>query len=172
MKKTPTPTPVPFFFSAWLLLVVIAWLAVSPAQAQVQAPNFAWARQAQGQTPDGDLDMGRSVALDSQGNSYVTGIFRGSLLFGSTQLTSLGDHDVFIAKYDPSGNVLWAKRAGSPDFEYGYDIAVDAAGNCYITGAFSGTADFDNITLISTNPLDPDIYLAKFDTNGNAVWAK
>lgn len=61
-------------------------------------------QQAGGTEPD----AASRIEVDANGNSYITGIFRGTAHFGDISLTSRGNTDVFIAKYDAAGNVLWA----------------------------------------------------------------
>ena len=73
--------------------------------------NLVWAKAATGSFSV----SGFAVATDNSGNIFVTGSFGhhnfgGNVTFGTTTLTSVGGGDVFVAKYDPSGNVLWAKR--------------------------------------------------------------
>ncbi len=131
------------------------------------AGNFQWAKRA-GSSGE---DYGRNIAVDGTGNSYITGTFRNQAGFGSTTLTSSGDEDIFIARYDASGNVLWAKRAGGTNKDAGIGIALDGIGNSYITGEFQGGANFGSTTLTSTSTL-PDIFIAKYDASGNVLWAK
>ena len=74
---------------------------------------LVWAKRAGGTSSDG----GRGIATDGAGNSYVSGRFSGTATFGlgeanQTTLTSAGGPDIFVAKYDPSGALIWAKRAG------------------------------------------------------------
>ena len=110
------------------------------------------------------------IAVDASGNSYVTGYFADSATFGSTTLTSNGVSDIFVAKLDSSGNWLWAKNAGySGCGTSGNGIAVDASGNIYVTGDFSGSATFGSITLTSNG--DSDIFIAKLDSSGNWLGA-
>jgi len=136
--------------------------------------NYLWAKRI-GST---DNDRGYSIATDAGGNVYITGDFRGTADFdpgaGTVNLTSAGYLDIFFAKYDNNGNYLWAKRIGSTDYDTGYSIATDVGGNVYITGNFSGTADFDpgaGIANITSAGLG-DIFFAKYNTNGNYIWAK
>ena len=124
------------------------------------------------------LDQGRSVAVDGAGNVYTTGFFNGTADFdpnaGVSNLTSAGSVDIFVSKLDARGNLLWAKGIGGISSDFGYGIAVDATGNVYTTGYFTGTVDFDpnagvsNLTAVSGN----DIFVSKLDATGNLVWAK
>ncbi len=146
--------------------------------------NFVWAR-AMGGTADED---GFSIAVDVFGNVFTTGYFNGTADFdpgaGTYNLTSAGYEDIFISKLDVNGNFLWAKSIGSNDLgvgisDEGYSIAVDGTGNVYATGVFHGTVDFDpgpgvvNLSIPSGScPSCAQMFVAKFDTNGNLVWAK
>ena len=128
--------------------------------------NWLWAKKAGGS----QADYGYSIAVDANGNSYVTGYFQGSATFGSTNLTSSGGTDLFVTKLDSSGNWLWAKKAGGTNIDYGYGIAVDASGNSYVTGSFDTSATFGSTTLTSYG--STDIFVAKLDSSGNWLWAK
>ncbi|MEM9023135.1 MAG: SBBP repeat-containing protein, partial [Bacteroidota bacterium] len=114
-------------------------------------------------------DFGEGIALDDQGNSYVTGYYDGTLVLDSVVLTTAGVDDIFLAKYDPSGNVIWAVSAGGAGFDAGRGIAVDDSGNVYISGYIFGTAMFDSIAVTSAG--DFDAFLAKYDSDGNIMWA-
>jgi hypothetical protein len=115
------------------------------------------------------IDQGSSIAVDNQGNQYVTGIFIGEVHFGATTLTTSGSYDIFIAKRDPDGNWVWAKRAGGAGYDIGWNIAVDNAANVYIMGDFRYTSNFGDTSLTSNG--ETDIYIAKLDTDGNWLWA-
>ena len=151
MKKT-------FLIVLLLLSCVFIFAQLNP---------WLWATKAGGM--GGDLCQG--IAVDASGNSYVTGGFEGTAIFGSTTLESGGSQDIFVAKLDNRGNWLWAKKAGGTDSDYGYGIAVDASGNSYVTGYFySATATFGSTTL--TNNGFANIFIAKLDSSGNWLWAK
>ena len=62
----------------------------------------------------------------------MTGAFYDTASFGSMNVTSAGNTDVFVAKLDASGTFLWAESAGATSYDSGLDIAVDGAGNLYI----------------------------------------
>lgn len=130
-----------------------------------QTPEWQWATQAGG-IPH---DIGYSITVDDAGNTYVTGAFQSTAIFGSYSLNSYGSMDIFVAKMDAVGNWLWATQAGSIDPESGNSIVVDDIGNCYVTGYISETATFGQFTLISEG--FDDIFVAKIDTFGNWLWA-
>jgi len=123
--------------------------------------NFLWVEQAGGT----DGPFGGAIATDGSGNSIVTGWFRGTATFGDTTLTSAGSGDIFIAKYDGEGNFLWVEQAGGTDSDLGLAIATDGSGNSIVTGDFSGTATFGDITLSSAG--SEDIFIAEYDGDGN-----
>ncbi len=123
-------------------------------------------------------DYGNGIVVDSIGNVYTTGYFKGTADFdpgaGTANLTSAGDNDIFVSKLDSSGNFIWAKSMGGTGIDAGCGIAVDLSGNVYTTGYFNGTADFDP----GRRHIQPDQcgvrrYLRlQVDGNGGYVWAK
>ena len=128
--------------------------------------NVLWVRQSGGSM----ADLGYGIAVDLSGNVYVTGFFQDMATFDSTSLASVGGYDIFIAKYDTDGNVLWVRQSGSSINDYGQSIAADSSGNVYITGFFQDTATFDSTSLTSIG--ESDIFIAKYDTDGNVVWVR
>jgi len=119
-------------------------------------------------------DVTHAVSADANGNVFVTGSFYDSqIVFGSTTLINAGWHDVFIAKYDANGNVLWAKSAGGASDEEGTSVSADANGNVFVTGGFSGsTIKFGSITLTNSEAGAGDIFIVKYNAAGNVLWAK
>ena len=127
----------------------------------------------------GSSGTGFATATDGSGNVFVTGNFSGTADFDpgneTAILTSAGSADIFVAKFDSAGNYLWAKQLGGTNNDFGYDIAIDSAGNVLVTGEFSGTADFDPGASVAnlTSALGYyDAFIVKLDSNGNYVWAK
>lgn len=136
--------------------------------------NFLWAKSIGGS----GIDRGASIATDASGFVYITGSFQGIVDFdpgsGISNLTSIGNSDMFIAKLDDYGNFLWAKAMGGTSGEAVYSIAIDASGNVYVTGFFQGTVDFDpgSGTYNLTSNGARDIFVSKLNTSGNFLWAK
>lgn len=93
---------------------------------------------------------------------------------GTANLTTAGQSDIYISKLDADGNFLWAKRIGGNSWDDGSGISLDATGNIYVTGHFSGTVDFDPGagTANLTSAGNYDIFICKLDAAGNFLWAK
>ncbi|GAB3195427.1 hypothetical protein ABID22_004029 [Pontibacter aydingkolensis] len=128
---------------------------------------------------EGGAKVGYAITADDAGNSYITGYFAGNnTKFGSHSLPSIGNNDIFIVKYDPSGTAVWAKSAGSSGggangHDGGQSIVADASGNLYITGYFSGNAKFGNLPTIDPKSSNQkDAFIAKYNTSGDAIWAR
>ena len=116
------------------------------------------------------------LAVDGAGNSYVTGYFQQGVTFGNTTLAvppTSGDAEVFVAKLDAAGQFVWAVRGNGGD-AYGHGIALDAAGNVYVTGAFSNASCAFGATVL-TNAAAPgrgaEVFVAKLSPSGAWLWA-
>lgn len=116
-------------------------------------------------------DWGNAITVDAAGNSYVTGWFQSTAFFGTNQITSAGHYDIFIAKYNTNGQLVWLKQAGGIDTDIAYGIDLDNYGNLYLGGTFQATATFGSITVSSSNA-SPDIFIARYDTSGNCLWVQ
>jgi len=137
--------------------------------------NFVWAKSGSGN----NNDYGTAISSDAIGNSYVTGRFVSpSVTFGTTTLINAGGvgcNDIFIVKYSPSGNVVWAKREGSNYEDRNNGILADDFGNFYVTGWFYDPTITLGTTVLTNTDItynSPDIYIAKYDGSGNVLWAK
>ncbi|EWM21515.1 hypothetical protein Naga_100317g3 [Nannochloropsis gaditana] len=113
---------------------------------------------------------GSSIAVDTSGNSYVTGFFQGVMIVGVTILTPGSEQNVFVFKLDSGGQVVWAKNFGTIGIPYGQSIAVDLSGNSYTTGPFEETMPVGNTTLTAVGL--QDFFVIKLDSTGSPVWAK
>jgi hypothetical protein len=121
------------------------------------------------------LSYGQGVATDKNGNIYVTGNFQiDSITFGNfTLYNSSPSSDVFVVKYNSSGNVIWAKTAGGTSSDQSTNIAVDKFGNAFVTGSFcSPTMNFGTTTITNSNPPYRETFVAKYDPSGNVLWVK
>lgn len=141
------------------------------------AQSWLWARSGNGSKGLGS-DQGFSVATDKNGNVYVVGYFGSTTItFGTYTLTNPGGYDnSFLVKYDSGGNLLWAKCmegiAGSVYAQLG-NVATDNSGNVLIFGSYDEPGlvfGKDTLTLLNNNG-DNNIFLAKYDANGNLLWA-
>jgi hypothetical protein len=131
------------------------------------AGNIQWVKQAGGM----QSDQGNSICTDASGNIFITGTFQATATFDSYSVTSSGQDDFFIAKYDSSGNALWIKTAGSYDSDKGLGVCIDSAGNCYITGNFRHTISFGGFTITSWYN-SKDLFVVSYSPSGVCRWAK
>jgi hypothetical protein len=132
--------------------------------------NLLWAQSSNGNA----CDTANAVSVDATGNYYVTGSYSSSnFSLGTYTITNATSTEmVFVAKIDPSGNIMWL-RNGVSSFSgksWGNSIAADAAGNCMITGDYSGTLTLGTYTLVASAGTQ-NVFYAKYDTNGNVIWA-
>jgi hypothetical protein len=136
--------------------------------------NFVWARTWGGLYEDSSI----SVAIDGLGNLYVTGRYTETADFdpgaGVDSHTSNGSQDVFLSKFDPDGNFIWARTWGGLGQDDGRAVAIDGSGNVYITGFFYEEADLDPGAGVDDHITHGgfDVFLSKFDPDGNYVWAR
>jgi len=130
--------------------------------------SVLWVRAIGGGGADGPRN---GIAVDPAGNCYVTGFFWDSASFDKIILRSSGSANMFIAKYDSAGNILWARQAMGVGFSAGQAIAVDDLGNAFVTGSFGQASIlFGDIVLTTTR--GSEMFLAKYDSEGNFLWAR
>ena len=147
-----------------VITVAVCLLCIS---LQAQTASYDWLKSLSGSNDD----VARGVCLDSLSNAYITGSFSGTTTIGGQTLTSNGATDIFIAKLNANGNLVSAKSFGSVSLDYAFDIDCEAGGNFFITGGFRQTMTLmPNTTITSTGGLD--LFTAKFNTNGDCLWAK
>ena len=137
---------------------IVSLLVISAAAAGVSAETpypIAWIRQLGTSSGDGSY----SVAVDGEGNAFISGYTGGDLAGPNAG----GESDAFLAKYDSGGILLWARQRGTSDRDGSYSVAVDAEGNAFISGSTYGD-------LGGANAGESDAFLAKYDSGGNLLW--
>ena len=123
-------------------------------------------------------DLGTSVCNDQSGNVYVSGAFNSiTMTLGTTTLVNsngtVNSGDVFIAKYSPSGALLWAQSAGGNYYDEAMGVALDQNGNILVTGYFFGPSfSIGTVTLTNvTNTTTSNFFVAKYSSTGSFLWA-
>lgn len=141
--------------------------------------NFIWAKALQGSSGGGWVSNGDShITVDNVGNIYVVGTFSDTTDFDpgtAIHTLSPAGMDLFILKLTASGDFAWAKQIAGKNSLRHARIALGNKDDFYITGTFFDTADFDpgpgQYTLIT--PIHGENgFIAKFNVNGNFLWAK
>lgn len=141
--------------------------------------KFKWAIQPGGTTLSKNYGLKRPIAIDNNGNVILAFRFSGSVDFDpgleQTILTSKGSEDIFIQKIDSLGKLVWVKQIGGINADEAWGVTTDKSGNIYVTGFFHGTVDFDpgegSYLLNSDDNWVPSPFVAKYDKNGNSIWA-
>lgn len=109
------------------------------------------------------LDDSWGVATDKDGNIFAGGNTKGD--FGGKNVGSAAEYDAWLVKLNQYGTQQWVKQFGSPDYDFLWDVKTDSKGNVYATGWTLGD-------LGGKNAGSYDVWLAKYDSNGNQEWIK
>ncbi len=129
---------------------------------------WLWARRAGG----AGGEEARGVAVDEAGDIHLTGWCSSSPADFGPFLVNPANADLFVAKYDGTGQCLWVRIGGGNSTDQGQAIAVDQAGNSYTTGWISGdTAFFDGVPVVTNGPFE-DVVLASYDPSGALRWVR
>ncbi|MDB5033856.1 MAG: hypothetical protein JWQ98_1097 [Chlorobi bacterium] len=137
--------------------------------------RIIWAKVVAYTTATGSDIFANAIALDAAGNIYIGGRFLTDITIAGVKRESLGSSDMYLIKLNPDGNPIWSRTPGGVGIgSFGQDaitaLALDSAGNCYITGHYNNDAQFDTISLTST--LYYEAFIAKYDSSGKALWAR
>ena len=128
-------------------------------------------------TPENSVNQ---IIVDSLGNYYAIGTFAGTLDFnplGTPYFLAANAGDAFIAKYNTQRELVWAHALGGPSFDFGLQIAFGKNNDLLIGGTYNSTVDFnpspapEDTFFLSEVGVANDIFLARFDTSGNFIWA-
>ncbi len=135
--------------------------------------DFRWARHLGGPSDE----QASEVKLDRKGKVYVLGTFISHIDFNiglaSARLngTTWGVYDVFVAKYDTSGNYFWSNRIAGDDFDYATDMSLDHVGDVYICGFTDGDISFPGIDTTYLFSGGHDAFMGKISSSGNWLWS-
>jgi len=117
-------------------------------------------------------DEPAAIALGAGGRVYVSGRFTGTTRFGALpSFTSAGNYDAFLACFDATtGGALWAQKAGASGNDGATAVAVEASGNPFMAGSFSGTVGFGATSLTSAG--GTDAFVAAYTSAGSVLWSR
>lgn len=139
-----------------------------------QNGQILWAKQFGGM----GSDRGISCKVDNNGDLLVLGYYFGTMVIGTTTLNSVsGSQDVFVAKFNTNGNLIWATSMGGNLIDIPNAMCIDNNNNILLTGSFQGVATFGSNTFTSiTNPQSNlpsyDVFTTKLSSTGNFIWTK
>ena len=134
----------------------------------VNAQGWMWAKHFNGTGSNQPV----SISQDNVGNYYVYGNFKNQVTQDAITLNSYnGSQDIFLAKYNPLGEVQWLKQIGGTGIEIAYSLSFNSDySSFYITGNFNNTFNIEGTYLNTIGGLD--VFMAKFSANGTLDWAK
>lgn len=138
----------------------------------LNAQSWQWAKRFGSSSNSTANDRFYDLVTDNVGNIYACGGYQAGTTFGSIALPDYGGaYDIFIAKYDCQGNLLWVNTAGSSSLDGANALDVDNNGNVYVSGfctaQASGPLYFGDSTITANTS---DFFLAKYDATGNFIW--
>ena len=152
-----------FFILILLVLNVVVFSQVSP--------TWIWAKEAGGNSND----KAYGLDIDSQGNVLMSGNFKTDISFNNITLNSISSSypDFYVAKFDPQGDIIWAKQGNGLREDMAYDVVSDENDNVIVTGIYgmytSYSITIDSVTLLNSG--QGDMFLAKYNSNGDLLWA-
>ncbi len=153
-----------------LCIVLFLLVKFTPAFPQ----NCMWAKSMGGP----GTDVGQSICIDAQGNTYTTGYFQDTVDFdpglGTYILVPDSGSTTFITKLSSTGNHIWSKAFQGESLGTIASINVDGQGNIYLGGHFDMTADFNpGIGVFNQTAIGGiDVFIIKLDSMGNFLWVK
>lgn len=127
--------------------------------------QHVWSRQ----FGDAGTHIVKAVAVDTAGHIYVVGDFASAIDLGEGPLPSTGERDIFVAKLDADGSLIWGNHFGDAADQSAAGIAVGADEGVVITGMFEGVLDFGGNPLASAG--NDDAFVVKLGPSGEHVWS-
>jgi hypothetical protein len=129
--------------------------------------SVGWARQFGGV----NSDIAKTAVALPSGGVVAGGEFFTSTVISGTTLTSAGSKDIVLVKVDAEGNTVWSKRFGGTSSDSLHAMAVDASGNLYMAGQFSGSITFGTTTTLTSSG-SSDGFIVKLDSTGTPLWSR
>ncbi len=127
--------------------------------------NFHWVQRGGGE----DHDVAAAVSIDAtDGSIYAIGDYYIEAEFGDVTLNAVGSSDMYVVKYDQWGDFQWIRSNGGTSVDVATDIGTDYNGNVFVTGYFQGTTVFQSYSATAWDY--NDVFLSKFDADGNCQW--
>ncbi|MES2565907.1 MAG: T9SS type A sorting domain-containing protein [Bacteroidota bacterium] len=117
-------------------------------------------------------DQASTLALDPSGNSFISGYYQGTqLILGATTLNTTFSNNLFVAKHNSAGTVVWAQSIGSNGSLIIGSVCTGTNGNIYVCGTFSGpTLMFGTTTVSLTANTISNLFIGCFSSSGSALW--
>ena len=139
------------------------------------AGKMLWAGNVGGR----DDDDSPEIVAGNDGEVYITGGFHGKINFDAVQSTQAvltstnGSNDVFLAKYDPQGVLVWHRQYGGPKSDWPTALKLSSNGDLMLSGVFTNIARFDAVgdPLTLTSHGKQDAFIARIDPTGATLWA-
>lgn len=129
--------------------------------------NFKWVRKA----GSAGRDEAKSITCDASGNIYITGLYKNGCQFGNQTLYAPnGFFNLFLARYDTNGNLIWVKSGGGNYDDVGWGVTAASNGKIYVAGEFNATATFSGQSIWTSG--SADVLVACYDASGSIQWLK
>ena len=135
-------------------------------QVSLYSQGWLWGTSISGN----DILETEGVGIDFSNNVYLLNELNGTSVVQGTTIASAGDKDIQLSKFDINGVLQWTRGMGGISTDDPKSLFTTPNGNCYLTGSFIGSASFSTILINAQN--NKDAFLAKYDRQGNIVWAK
>ena len=151
-----------------LTKIALFIVVVLPSVFYAQNPSWQWAKIG----GNSGKDSGKDIAIDSQGYIYVLGVYRdANFNIGTFTLVNAGDDDIFLAKYNPNGSVIWVRNISSQGSDFVAQLLIDKNNDVYVSGGFWATTLTIGTTTL-TNSGDFRLFTVKYNANGQVIWVK
>jgi hypothetical protein len=133
--------------------------------------DFIWAKQLSG---DGGHAVGEDIVVDDNGNVYAIGIFNGTVDVDSETITTTGEYDSYVAKYDSNGNLLWVHHIqgfyADPNHDQRVVAVAEDDGRIYVAAVYEGSISFSGGVGSSASQGGQDIAVAAYAGDGTVLW--